>query len=135
MQDPNVHILDAFNPYIYPGDHEAERGIKTRIAVTSYDDDESYLEKLENVLPEIYETFKPNLVIYNAGTDCMVNDPLGRMNVTPLGIIQRDQLMFHYAYEVYKVPIVMLLSGGYQITNAPVIADSIENLISKFDLK
>ena len=28
----------------------------------------------------------------------------------------------------------MILSGGYQMTNAPVIADSIRNLINRFDL-
>jgi len=34
-----------------------------------------------------------------------------------------------------KVPIVMVLSGGYQKTNAPNIAESIDNIISKFNLK
>ena len=51
MQDHNVHIIDAYNTYIYPGDKEAEVAIKTRIAVTSYDDDESYLEKLKANIP------------------------------------------------------------------------------------
>jgi len=32
------------------------------------------------------------------------------------------------------VPVVMVLSGGYQLTNAPVIADSIKNLVEKFKL-
>jgi hypothetical protein len=40
--------------------------------------------------------------------------------------------MFDYAIRKFKVPIVMLLSGGYQMANAPVIADSIENLVSEF---
>ncbi len=31
-----------------------------------------------------------------------------------------------------KVPVVMLLSGGYQKTNAEIIADSIENMVNKF---
>ena len=43
--------------------------------------------------------------------------------------------MFEIAYEMYKVPIAMDLSGGYQLSNAPVIADSIENLVHKFKLK
>lgn len=62
----------------------------------------------------------------------MAGDPLGQLNISPEGIIKRDEMMFQLAKQVYKVPIVMLLSGGYQRTNAPVIADSIENLISKF---
>ncbi|CDW80072.1 UNKNOWN [Stylonychia lemnae] len=135
LQDHNVHIIDAYNPYIYPGDQQAELAIKTRISVTSYDDDTSYLNNLEVQIPEVYEQFRPELVIYNAGTDCMMNDPLGRLNITPEGIVQRDELMFQMAVERFKVPIVMILSGGYQMTNAPVIADSIQNLVKKFDLK
>lgn len=31
INDFNVHIVDAYNPYIYPGDALAETTIKTRI--------------------------------------------------------------------------------------------------------
>jgi histone deacetylase 11 len=34
------------------------------------------------------------MIIYNAGTDCMKNDPLGDLNISPQGIIKRDELMF-----------------------------------------
>lgn len=61
-------------------------------------------------------------------------DPLGGMNLSSFGIIQRDELMFEMALREYKVPIVMVLSGGYQMTNAPVIADSIENIVKEFKL-
>lgn len=64
----------------------------------------------------------------------MVGDPLGRLSITPEGMIKRDELMFKMALD-RKVPIVMLLSGGYQTTNAPNIADSIENIVTKFKLK
>lgn len=29
------------------------------------------------------EEFKPNLVVYNAGTDILLGDPLGRLDITP----------------------------------------------------
>ena len=73
------------------------------------------------------------MVIYNAGTDCMHGDPLGRLNISPQGIVNRDEAVFDECFKA-KVPIVMVLSGGYQLSNAPVIADSIRNLISKFNL-
>jgi len=113
LVDKDVCIVDAYNPYIYPGDIAAEQGINTRIPVTSYDDDQSYLSKLKAELPIVIETFKPDLIIYNAGTDCLINDPLGALNISPQGILDRDELMFHYALVTYKVPIVMLMSGGY----------------------
>ncbi len=34
-----------------------------------------------------------------------------------------------------KIPIVMVLSGGYQKSNAPNIAESIDNLVTVFNLK
>jgi hypothetical protein len=32
-----------------------------------------------------------------------------------------------------RVPVVMVLSGGYQVVNSKVIANSIKNLYEKFD--
>lgn len=80
-----------------------------------------------------FETFKPEMIIYNAGTDCMEGDPLGRLNISPEGIIKRDLAVFKESLDAH-VPVVMVLSGGYQLTNAPVIADSIKNLVEKFKL-
>ena len=44
----------------------------------------------------------------------MVGDPLGEMNISEQGVIDRDELVFRLAYDTYKVPVVMLMSGGYQ---------------------
>jgi histone deacetylase 11 len=133
INDTEVHIVDAYNPNIYPGDEYAEKGIGTIIPVFKHDTDQTYISKLNEHVPEAYQKFKPELVIYNAGTDCMAGDPLGRLNISPEGMIQRDEVMFKLAFD-NKVPIVMVLSGGYQTTNAPNIADSIENLVNKFKL-
>ena len=96
--------------------------------------DSDYLNKISLSLDKAFSEFKPDFVIYNAGTDCMVGDPLGELNLSEQGIIDRDELVFYFAYDVHKVPIVMLLSGGYQMSNAPVIAQSINNLCEKFNL-
>jgi histone deacetylase 11 len=55
------------------------------------------------------------------------------LNLSGNGIIRRDEFIFSIALEL-NIPILMVLSGGYQKSNAPVIAESIENLINKFDL-
>jgi len=65
-------------------------------------------------LTKAFETFKPDFVVYNAGTDCMIGDPLGCLSISEEGIVARDELVFRHAYEINKVPIVMVLSGGYQ---------------------
>jgi len=70
------------------------------------------LHKLKTHIPTAYDQLKPDLVIYNAGTDCMDGDPLGGLHISAQGIIDRDALMFEYAINE-GVPIVMVLSGGY----------------------
>jgi histone deacetylase 11 len=127
-------IFDVYNHYIYPGDQEAKKAISYDIDASECPDDYSYLLQLERQLPKAFQEFKPDFVIYNAGTDCMDGDPLGRLNLSPEAIIQRDEIVFRIAMLDHKVPIVMLLSGGYQHSNAPCIAMSIRNLVEKFNL-
>ena len=43
---------------------------------------------------ESINNFMPEFIIYNAGTDCMEGDPLGRLGITAEGIIQRDEIVF-----------------------------------------
>lgn len=79
VDDNQTFIIDFYNHYIYPNDIEAKRGISVDITVASRDEDEIYMNKLRKVIPESLNTFKPDFVIYNAGTDCLRNDPLGSM--------------------------------------------------------
>lgn len=52
--------------------------------------DEEYLERLDAALDEAARRFPaPHIVIYNAGTDVLRGDPLGRLGVTADGIIER----------------------------------------------
>ena len=48
-------------------------------------------------------------------------------------VIKRDELVFKWCLE-RNIPILMVLSGGYQMCNAPCIADSLKNLADTFDL-
>jgi histone deacetylase 11 len=91
--------------------------------------DEEYLEYLDAALQEADSRFKPDLVIYNAGTDILEGDPLGRLGVSELGIQQRDAKVFTWAAD-RQVPICMLLSGGYTEKSATVIVDSLKNILA-----
>lgn len=48
-------------------------------------------------------------------------------------LVSRDEKVVGMCRE-RGVPVVMLLSGGYQQSNAEVIADSLANLVSKWGL-
>jgi histone deacetylase 11 len=71
------------------------------------------------------------------------------LGVTAAGVVQRDEIVFEAARQrsiiidltylkesslifCSYIPLVMLLSGGYQKTNARVIADSITSITLSF---
>lgn len=133
--DNSIYILDAFNPLTFPGDEFAKEGISKTVHVTIVDSDDDYLRKIGQALDEAFHEFSPDIIFYNAGTDCMVGDPIGGLNISEAGIINRDELVFAKAVRRNKpIPICMVLSGGYQMTNAPVIVESIVNLNNRFSL-
>ncbi len=90
--------------------------------------DDYYKTILNNHLENAIKVTKPQLIIYNAGTDIYKGDPEGMMNISKGIIIQRDALVFSLAL-AHKIPIVMLLSGGYTKESANIISKSVENII------
>ncbi|KAJ0811679.1 putative histone deacetylase [Helianthus annuus] len=128
--DRRVYILDMYNPNIYPFDFEARRYIDQRVEVPSGTATEEYLMMLDEALQVAENAFDPELVIYNAGTDILDGDPLGRLKISPHGVTTRDEKVFKFACDK-NIPLVMLTSGGYMKSSARVIADSIINLSNK----
>ncbi|XP_068653233.1 histone deacetylase 2 [Aristolochia californica] len=128
--DSRVYILDMYNSGIYPFDMEARRFIDQKVELVSGTTTSDYLEKLDTALQVAEHAFDPELIIYNAGTDILDGDPLGRLKVSPEGVIERDEKVFKFSLNK-KVPIVMVTSGGYMKSSARVIADSIANLSKK----
>lgn len=126
--DEKTYILDCYNPYNYPKDYKAAQAIKKTI--TDISTNQHYLEQLKKALPEAIEEFEPDFIMYNAGADCYEKDPLGGMPVTQEGIVDRDETVFQHAHD-NKIPICMILSGGYAPENAGIIGKSIENLFKK----
>ncbi|XP_065850207.1 histone deacetylase 2 isoform X2 [Euphorbia lathyris] len=128
--DSQVYILDMYNSGIYPFDYEARRYIDQKVEVVSGTKTDEYLKKLDEALEVAGHMFVPELVVYNAGTDILDGDPLGRLKVSPEGVTARDEKVFKFARD-RNAPLVMLTSGGYMKTSARVIADSILNLSKK----
>ncbi|OQV18385.1 Histone deacetylase 11 [Hypsibius exemplaris] len=128
--DGRVYILDIYNGSIYPHDERAKRAIKRKVEIRSYMGDQEYLEKVRLHVAAALNEFKADLIVYNAGTDVLINDPLGRLSITPDGIIRRDEIVFEEAKQ-RSIPIVMVTSGGYQKETGIIIADSILNLWKK----
>jgi histone deacetylase 11 len=134
FQDADTFILDLYNASIWPQDAAAKAGVDVDAGVPSGTADAAYLAALSAGLAEAFARFpRPDLVVYNAGTDVLADDPLGRLAVSPAGVVRRDEAVFAAAVAA-RAPIVMLLSGGYSKDSAPCIARSVENLGRRFAL-
>lgn len=127
-QDNRVFIFDMYNGLAYPGIKSEKEKIDFDYPIYNKIQDVEYLAMLQSNLPVAIEQCKPQLIIYNAGTDIFENDPLGGMGVSKKGIIERDAFVFAQA-RLHNIPIVMVLSGGYTSESAGIIGESIENLM------
>nr|XP_018916208.1 PREDICTED: histone deacetylase 11 [Bemisia tabaci] len=127
FNDEKVFIMDVFNREIYPRDSPAKEAIKCMVELESYTSDSEYLDLVERKLERSLHKFHPDILVYNAGTDILSGDPLGRLDISAEGIIRRDEIVFMKARE-RRVPIVMLTSGGYLKKTAEIISRSILNL-------
>ncbi len=126
--DCRVYIFDVYNKDIYPWDDEARRYIDFNYPVESYIGDKEYLSLIEAKLTDAILASKPDIIVYNAGTDIFREDPLGCMNISHDGIIKRDEIVFKTAIK-NDIPILMVLSGGYSKRSAAIIGESIENIL------
>ncbi|XP_067092746.1 histone deacetylase 11 isoform X2 [Osmerus mordax] len=127
LEDRRVFIMDVYNRYIYPGDGYAKRAIKRKVELDWGTEDSEYLQKVELHSEGALNEVRPDIIIYNAGTDILDGDPLGGLAISPQGIVKRDEIVFRAARR-RGIPILMVTSGGYQKKTARIIADSILNL-------
>ncbi len=128
--DTTIHIFDVYNKDIYPDDEDVKQYIDYNFPISKNTKDADYLTIIKEELPKAIKESKPDFIIYNAGTDIFKGDLLGMLSVSEEGIISRDEIVFKNAIE-NKIPVLMLLSGGYSKKSADITAKSIENILIK----
>lgn len=132
MRDGRVFIFDIFNCRIYPWhDIEARKRIDCEIPITEACTDLEYLQGLRERLPGFLDSVAKSrigLAIYNAGTDVIAGDPVGRLSISAATILERDRFVIG---ELRKrsLPTIMLLSGGYTRESYRLVAESVQQLI------
>lgn len=75
-------------------------------------EDEDYLSAVQTHLPWLLETFRPDLVLYDAGVDPHWEDELGRLRLTDQGLYQRDLFVLKTVVS-RGVPVAAVIGGGY----------------------
>ena len=71
-----------------------------------------YLSALQSAFGRIAE-WRPDLVLYQAGADPHIDDPLGSLGMTTEQLFRRDQAVFEFCKESC-FPTFFVLAGGYQ---------------------
>ena len=118
-QGDGTAALTAGRPDIFTLSIHAERNFPVRKARSSHDiglpdgtGDSAYMEVLERTLPGVIDSFKPGIILYQAGVDVHGDDRLGRLSLTDAGIEVRDRFVLAQARRC-GVPLASTLGGGY----------------------
>jgi len=104
---------DVFTLSIHGESNFPFRKKKSRLDVPLPDgiEDAAYLRHLDEVLPAAF-SFKPDIVFYQSGVDPLASDVLGRLSLTPDGLIARDRRVFAAARS-FGAAFVLTSGGGY----------------------
>lgn len=126
---PWAAILDVFEEDLYPVPKEPE---DYPIPIPAGTTGAEYLEIVAEALPGALEAVKADLVIYNAGSDPFIEDPLTRLRLSRDELADRDLMVASQVRE-RGIPMAMVLSGGYARESWRVHADGIEAILARFD--
>ncbi|UCF67873.1 MAG: histone deacetylase [Acidobacteriota bacterium] len=108
--DPTVH---TFSVHERPWD-TTEALEATSVALGPGVDDDTYFSALERQLPAVFSAFRPQLVVFLAGTDPSVNDKRGHWRISDDGLLARDAFVLQLVRDAAGSPrLVITLAGGY----------------------
>jgi histone deacetylase 11 len=126
---PWAHLLDLFEEDIFPWPKVDE---DMPVPLPSRTNGAEYLDALREHLPHSLDRCRPDLVVYNAGSDVLGSDPLAMLNLTVAEMAERDLFVVTEVRD-RGVPLAMVLSGGYGPSSWAAHARSIEGILTRFD--
>ncbi|RYJ43801.1 histone deacetylase [Flavobacterium beibuense] len=82
------------------------------IALPDNTGDTEYLSILEDTLPKLIDTEKPDFIFYLSGVDILASDKLGKLGCTIEGCRQRDEYVLSLCHKL-GIPVQCSMGGGY----------------------
>jgi histone deacetylase 11 len=130
LQDwPWAVTFDLYERDIFPARKELEDyAIPVGPGLTGRE----YLDVVQDTLPAALDAVRPDLLIYNAGSDPFIEDPLARFRLAAGDLAERDLMVVTTARE-RGIPVAMVLSGGYSAESWRIHTDGIEGILTRFD--
>ncbi len=124
-----ISIVDFYDESIYPIPKVEE---DWSVPFPQGTDGKTYLTALEKNVPQAIEKYKPELIVYNAGSDVLEPDPLSSFKLSSNDMSKRDLFVVEYARSK-NIPVAMVLAGGYSKGSGIAHANSIKGILKKFD--
>ncbi len=87
-------------------------GFSVNLPFPAYTDDETYFWAFEEIVPELIEYFRPDIVVTQLGVDTFWNDPLTHLSLTFIGFERVVRRIKELAPRW-----VALGGGGYELSN------------------
>lgn len=75
-------------------------------------DDDGYLQILAQYLPDLLSQVKPDIVFYDAGVDTHIDDSLGKLALTNMGLYRREMMVLSTCVAA-GYPVAAVIGGGY----------------------
>lgn len=118
--DGTARIFEG-DPSVFTFSMHAEKNFPHRKAASDLDveladgtDDGAYLTKLEEILPALFSSVRPDIVFFNAGVDPHADDKLGRLSLTDEGLGRREAFVLGACLS-REIPVVGVIGGGYDV--------------------
>ena len=109
------HRSDIFTCSLHSANNFPARKEKSDLDIALPDGcrDEEYMAKLQEILPKVLSSFKPDIVLYDAGVDVHQDDNLGRLAISDDGLCKRENFVLDTALAGFDIPIDGYVGGGY----------------------
>jgi len=82
------------------------------LGLARYTTDADYLSTVDETLERALDEAQPELVLYDAGVDIYERDPLGQLNISSDGILERERRVLRRCREA-GLPVATVIGGGY----------------------
>ena len=109
QNNPSVFTFSMHGEKNYPF-HKEKSDLD--IGLPNGTDDEAYLAKLKEILPDLLEKVKPDFVFYLSGVDVLATDKLGKLSLSIDGCKERDRFVLQTVRDK-NLPIQISMGGGY----------------------
>jgi acetoin utilization protein AcuC len=122
--DPELLIIDFHEDgrYLFPGTGSIEEmgegegtGSKVNVVLPPGAGDQDYLYAYTNIAIDLIKSFKPQVIILQAGVDAHLGDPLAHLELTDSGYLKLVSLVHGLSHELCGGRIVVFGGGGYML--------------------